>query len=145
VLCPLVGYLSDLRRRLSESLRTIREMAHRDALTGAFNRHHLMDTLERDIGRCERGGPPFLLLLADIDHFKRINDSHGHLVGDEALRVVARELHETLRKADYMARYGGEEFVLIVSVEARRARGSPVSGYGRTWRRCASRCWAVPR
>jgi diguanylate cyclase (GGDEF)-like protein len=117
VLCPLVGYLSDVRWRLSESLRTIREMAHRDALTGVFNRHHLVDTLEREIGRCERAGPAFLLLLVDIDHFKRINDTRGHLVGDEALRVVARELHEGLRKSDYLARYGGEEFVLIVSTD----------------------------
>ena len=56
VLCPLVGYISNIRRRLSESLRTIRDMANRDALTGAFNRQHLEEPLERDIGRSERGG-----------------------------------------------------------------------------------------
>lgn len=116
VVCPLIGYLSHVRGRLAESLRTIREMAHRDALTGSFNRHHLVDTLEREIGRCERGADPFLLLIVDIDHFKRINDTHGHLVGDQALRAVAKELQAMLRQADYMARYGGEEFVVIASV-----------------------------
>ncbi len=115
VLCPLVGYMSGLRRRLSESLRTIRDMAQHDALTGVFNRHHMTDTVDREIGRCERGSPAFLLLIVDIDHFKRINDTHGHLMGDQVLRIVARSLREILRKGDYVARYGGEEFVLIVS------------------------------
>ena len=115
VLCPLVGYVSNVRRRLSESLRTIRDMANRDALTGAYNRHHLEETLERDIARCERGGPPFLLLMLDIDHFKTINDTHGHLAGDEALRAIALGVSSVLRKADYLARYGGEEFVVVLS------------------------------
>jgi len=115
VLCALVGYMSGVRQRLSQSLRTIREMAQRDALTGVFNRHHLADTLEREIGRCERASPAFLALMVDIDHFKRINDRHGHLVGDEVLRFVAQEIRAALRKSDYVARYGGEEFVVLMS------------------------------
>ena len=115
VLCPLVGYLSNVRRRLRESLRMIKEMAQRDALTGAFNRHHMSEVLDREIGRCERGAPAFLVLIADIDYFKQVNDTHGHLVGDQVIKAVAVSTQDILRKADYMARYGGEEFVLIIA------------------------------
>lgn len=115
VSCPLVGYMSTVRRRLSESLRTIKDLAQRDALTGVFNRHQMGEALEREISRCERGSPAFLALIADIDHFKLVNDTHGHLVGDQVLKAVASSTREILRKADYMARYGGEEFVLIVA------------------------------
>lgn len=116
VLCPFVGYLSNIRRRLGESLHTIKEHAQRDALTGVFNRHHLTETLEREIARCERGAVPFLLVMVDVDHFKRINDAHGHLVGDRVLQAVARRLQDTLRTGDYLARFGGEEFVLLMAV-----------------------------
>ena len=115
VSCTLVGYMSSVRRQLSQSLRTIRDMAQHDALTGVFNRHHMDETIVREIGRCERGAPAFLALIVDIDHFKRINDSYGHLVGDQVLKAVAHCTREAVRKADYMARYGGEEFVLIVA------------------------------
>lgn len=124
VLCPLVGYMSTVRRRLSESLRTIKEMAQRDALTGMFNRHHMGETLDREIGRCERGSPAFVALIADIDHFKQINDTHGHLVGDQVLKAVASGTQNILRKADYMARYGGEEFVLIIAADTLAEAGA---------------------
>lgn len=124
VLCPLVGYMSKVRRRLSESLRTIKDMAQRDALTGIFNRHHMGETLDREIGRCERGSPAFLALIADIDHFKQINDNHGHLVGDQVLKAVAAGTREILRKSDYMARYGGEEFVLILAADGPAEAGA---------------------
>lgn len=116
VLCPFVGYLGNIRRRLGESLHAIKEQAHRDALTGVFNRHHLNETLEREIARCERGAAPLLLAMVDVDHFKRINDVFGHLVGDRVLQAVARRLQDTLRKGDYLARFGGEEFVLLMAV-----------------------------
>ncbi|HQQ70723.1 MAG TPA: GGDEF domain-containing protein [Alicycliphilus sp.] len=115
VMGPLVGYMSHVRRRLSESLRMIRDMAERDALTGAFNRHHMEEMLDREVSRCERGAPAFVLLIADIDHFKRINDSYGHLVGDLVLKTAAHAMRDVLRKADYMARYGGEEFVMLIA------------------------------
>lgn len=114
VLCPFVGHLGNIRRRLGESLRTIKELAQHDALTGLFNRHHLANTLEREVARCARGTAPFLLVVADIDHFKLINDTHGHLVGDRVLQAVAKRLQDTLRKGDYLARFGGEEFVLLM-------------------------------
>ena len=118
VMCPLIGHFSDLRRRLADSLATIREMANRDVLTGVFNRRHLTDTLEREVSRCERKGTSLLLAVVDLDHFKRINDRHGHVAGDAALRAVAQVLLDTLRKADYVARYGGEEFVLLLDVDS---------------------------
>ncbi len=117
VLCPLIGYMSDVRRRLSEALRTIRDAAQRDPLTGLFNRRHLAETLDREIGRCERGAAPILLVMLDIDHFKRVNDTRGHQAGDEVLREVAACMGGALRKGDYLARYGGEEFSLIVSAQ----------------------------
>lgn len=117
VLCPFVGYLGNIRRRLGESLRTIKELAQHDALTGLFNRHHLANTLERELARCTRGTPPFLLVVVDIDHFKRINDMHGHLAGDSVLQAVAKRLQDTLRKGDYLARFGGEEFVLMMMAD----------------------------
>ncbi len=115
VMCPLVGYMSGVRRQLSKSLGMIKDMAHHDALTGLFNRHHMADTVAKEINRCERGSAPFLLAIADIDHFKRINDTHGHLVGNEVLKAVADGIRTVLRKADYMARYGGEEFVIVLA------------------------------
>lgn len=121
VLCPFIGYLSNIRRRLGESLRTIKELAQRDALTGLFNRHHLDDTLTREIARCSRGASAFLLVMVDVDHFKRINDAHGHLVGDCVLQAVAQRLQGALRKGDYLARFGGEEFVLMMAVDGPHA------------------------
>ena len=123
VVCPLVGYLSGLRRRLSASLRTIREMAQHDALTGVFNRHHLVETLAREIARCERTSTTFLALMVDIDHFKRINDEHGHLAGDQVLSGVAQAIQASLRRSDYVARYGGEEFVVLLSPVSTPATG----------------------
>lgn len=117
VVCPVVGYMGTVRRRLSESLRTIKEMAQRDALTGVFNRHHMSEALDREISRSERGAPAFLALIADIDHFKHINDTYGHLVGDEVLKTVANSTRQILRKADYLCRYGGEEFVMILAAD----------------------------
>lgn len=114
VLCPFVGYLGNIRRRLGESLRTINELAQHDALTGLFNRHHLANTLERELARCTRGTDPFLVAVVDIDHFKQINDAHGHLAGDRVLQAVAKQLQGALRKGDYLARFGGEEFVLLM-------------------------------
>jgi len=85
-----------------------------DSLTGLFNRSHLMDTLAGEVARSRRHNRPFTLLIMDIDRFKRFNDTHGHLAGDEALRRTGFLLRDTIRNCDYAARYGGEEFVLIL-------------------------------
>ena len=83
----------------------------KDGLTGAWNRGALMERLERMM---EPGGAPFLLVLLDLDYFKRINDTHGHLAGDEVLRVVVRRVQAQLRASDTIGRYGGEEFMLLL-------------------------------
>ena len=88
--------------------------ARLDALTGVGNRAALEQTLATELGLANRHGNRFSLLLIDIDHFKRINDGHGHAAGDEALRSVARRLQELTRNSDAVFRYGGEEFVILL-------------------------------
>ncbi|HNR88317.1 MAG TPA: GGDEF domain-containing protein [Spirochaetota bacterium] len=95
-------------------VRELYTKATHDCLTKLFNRKqgHLM--LERDLERIPRNRQPLALAMMDIDHFKRINDTHGHPVGDEVLQATAALLSEGLRKCDVVARYGGEEFMLIL-------------------------------
>lgn len=90
------------------------EAASVDALTGLHNRRWMNDAFPRALRRCERDAAPLCLLMADIDHFKRFNDQHGHLVGDSVLRIVARTIAEDLRPQDLVARYGGEEFAIML-------------------------------
>ena len=92
----------------------LRQQANHDALTGLYNRHYLNATMAREVERCRRDGQPVSVLLIDIDHFKQINDSHGHQAGDEALRHLATLLRAHARVADIVCRYGGEEFLLVL-------------------------------
>lgn len=92
----------------------LRDQARHDALTGLFNRRHLNELMTHELARCARNGEPLSLLMIDIDHFKRINDTHGHQVGDEVLRETARLLTERARASDMLFRYGGEEFLLVL-------------------------------
>lgn len=90
------------------------ELSSRDALTGIANRRSFELALAREVDRVARSAVPALLLYADIDHFKRINDQHGHAVGDEVIRAVAQALAEVVRPMDLVARIGGEEFALLL-------------------------------
>ena len=90
------------------------QMAVTDGLTGLFNRRYFQQALERELSRADRGGSSLALLLLDIDHFKLLNDTYGHAIGDAVLKKIADVLHETLRKGDVLARYGGEEFVALL-------------------------------
>ena len=92
-----------------------------DTLTGANNRRFLFDFIEREIARSVRHGRPLSLLLFDIDRFKRINDTHGHLTGDEVLKGVSRRLRARVRTEELLARYGGEEFAVVVPETDREA------------------------
>lgn len=92
---------------------TFHAQAMRDGLTGLYNRVAIQEALERDLSRAGRDGSAVGVVMADIDHFKRCNDQHGHLVGDEVLREVARRMRRTVRRYDSVGRYGGEEFLLI--------------------------------
>lgn len=89
------------------------ESAH-DQLTGLWNRGAIMDLLQREVRRSARSGDSLGVIMADVDHFKKINDSHGHLVGDAVLREVAHRLVEAVRNYDYVGRYGGEEFLILL-------------------------------
>ncbi|AHF04104.1 diguanylate cyclase [Marichromatium purpuratum 984] len=86
----------------------------RDSLTGLFNRFYMQDIIERQCHAQDRGGPRLAVLMIDLDHFKQINDRHGHTVGDTLLRQFATLLRETIRDGDVPVRFGGEEFVLFL-------------------------------
>ncbi|MBN1771966.1 MAG: diguanylate cyclase [Deltaproteobacteria bacterium] len=102
--------------------RRVQELSVRDALTKVYNRRFLDDRLAAEVAYARRHGTSLSLLMIDIDHFKAVNDLHGHPVGDEVLRQVAAELRRRLRAEDILARYGGEEFcVLARGIEAQGA------------------------
>jgi len=90
------------------------DQANRDALTGLYNRRYLDSTLERELARCKREGHPLSLMMIDIDHFKRVNDTYGHLGGDEILKATGALLASHARAEDIPCRYGGEEFTLLL-------------------------------
>lgn len=106
------------RAQMMESTRADNErlevLALTDALTQTLNRRALMDRLESELDRARRYSLTLSLLMVDLDHFKTVNDTFGHLAGDEALRGVARVLQREARSVDVVARYGGEEFVVIL-------------------------------
>lgn len=85
-----------------------------DALTQIYNQRYLMDFLEREVLRTSRHGRPLSVVMLDIDHFKKINDDMGHLVGDYALRELSTVIRKLVRREDLFARYGGEEFTLVL-------------------------------
>jgi diguanylate cyclase (GGDEF)-like protein len=86
----------------------LREQAIRDPLTGLYNRRYLDATLERELARSQRDGQPLALILMDLDHFKRVNDTYGHQAGDEVLQQLAKLLTEMARAGDVASRHGGE-------------------------------------
>ena len=116
----LIARLNTGRRivTLERSLRTANEENRRlsitDPLTGVFNRRYLMEQLPREIDRAARYGRRLSATMCDIDHFKMINDTHGHLTGDEVLKWFATCLQKGVRTSDWIARYGGEEFVIVL-------------------------------
>lgn len=103
-------YADYLRDTLAQSI----ELAVTDALTGLNNRHYLMGQLDAQFERCASSGEPLSLLMLDIDLFKQVNDTHGHLMGDEVLREIAVRLAASVRAMDLPCRYGGEEFVVVM-------------------------------
>lgn len=116
----LIARLATGRRivTLERSLRTANEENRRlsitDPLTGAYNRRYLMEQLPREIERAARYGRQLATIMCDVDHFKRINDTQGHLAGDEVLKWFVRQLQSGVRACDWVARYGGEEFLIIL-------------------------------
>jgi diguanylate cyclase (GGDEF)-like protein len=94
--------------------RSIYESATRDGLTRIFNKKYFLDTLRKEFAYCLRHRVPLSVLMFDVDHFKKINDSHGHQAGDYVLTRIAHRINETIRTEDVFARYGGEEFAIML-------------------------------
>jgi len=105
-----VRYASEHARKLVK----LRELATRDELTGLYNRREMDRLLQKEVSRCLRYGHPLSMVIIDIDNFKAINDTFGHIAGDNVLRSIAQLLTEKLRSIDSIARYGGDELALIL-------------------------------
>jgi diguanylate cyclase (GGDEF)-like protein len=132
-----VGSTTILKFTFHDSLdetfqRQMYESALRDGLTKIFNKKYFLDRLESEFAYAVRHRTPLSLVMFDIDHFKKINDTHGHLAGDYALSTLAKVVSDTIRQEDVFARYGGEEFAVI-------CRGIDLNGaiaFGERIRRC---------
>lgn len=101
-------------QQLLENEEKIRELMLTDWLTGVANRRHLDERLKAEIARLQRYGNAFCIIMADLDHFKIVNDSYGHDVGDKVIHTFAKTISESVRGVDFVSRYGGEEFIIIM-------------------------------
>jgi diguanylate cyclase (GGDEF)-like protein/PAS domain S-box-containing protein len=116
----LISLLMDIseRTRAERAVQVLqeelREQSTHDALTGLYNRHFLEEFFERELLLAERAGHPVSVIMGDLDHFKAVNDRHGHLAGDEVLRVFGNLMKHNARASDIICRYGGEEFLLVL-------------------------------
>lgn len=110
----LYQQLYELNQKLLLAQRTLEHQATHDALTGIYNRGAITEHLEAQYVRAVRHNQPLGIIMADVDHFKKFNDTHGHLAGDAVLRTVAARMKECLREYDYIGRYGGEEFLVVL-------------------------------
>ncbi len=107
----------ELQKQLEEITKLeqqVREQAIRDALTGLYNRHHLLNVMETEFSRAERKGHSIAFMLIDLDHFKKVNDSYGHQAGDTTLQAATQIIGKSIRRSDIAFRYGGEEFLVIL-------------------------------
>jgi len=111
----LVGQrIVNLQKQLVEAHESIRHAATNDALTGLLNRREIVEFVRRELNRMARETKPLSIIMADIDHFRMVNDQLGHLAGDDVLREVGQRLRSKLRTYDGVGRYGGEEFLLVL-------------------------------
>jgi diguanylate cyclase (GGDEF)-like protein len=104
----------DLQDRLIRARESLREQALRDPLTGLWNRRAILDTLQKEVDRWRRSAIPLAILIIDVDHFKRVNDTYGHLVGDRVLQEVVDRIGSSIRSYDALGRFGGEEFLVVL-------------------------------
>lgn len=134
------AFLSTIARDISELKRAeeaLRTQAVRDPLTQLYNRRYMEESLERELSRATRAKHPLGMVMIDLDHFKRVNDTHGHVSGDAMLRALGRLLCSHTRREDVACRYGGEEFALILpsaGLEATLARVDEVRAAARALR-----------
>jgi diguanylate cyclase (GGDEF)-like protein len=107
-------FTSRLIKKLAEARQTIEKIAITDELTGLFNRRHLLSRFVEEFEKARRLGADLGCIIADIDHFKSVNDTHGHLTGDEVLKEVSNRIKDSTRIYDVLGRYGGEEFLILL-------------------------------
>lgn len=105
----------ELQDQLITTREVLREKASRDPLTGLWNHEEIVGCLARELSRARRSGQPVSVVMADIDHFKGVNDCYGHLAGDVVLRAVAQKMQGRMRPYDCVGRYGGEEFLVVLA------------------------------
>lgn len=99
---------------VAERTQELHRLATLDPVTGIFNRRRILEVADEEVARAARYGHPLSFAMVDVDHFKKVNDSHGHVVGDDVLRRVAEAVTRGLRRQDTLGRYGGEEFALVI-------------------------------
>ena len=133
-LSAVASHVAKLRTRLVEqkqelqhALSMLHEVATRDELTGLHNRRHMLQLMEQQIKRQLRNGEGFCLALIDLDHFKLVNDRHGHHMGDLVLKSFADVIKRELRQTDVLARWGGEEFLLMLTAPDPGMEGAQAS------------------
>jgi len=117
----------EMQSELSDAMEELRTHATYDALTGILNRRAVLDQIPKEIQRVRRQNMGLCIGMCDIDYFKKINDTHGHLVGDEVLKEVTKRMQSALRTYDLIGRFGGEEFLVIAS----STEGHPLDAYNR--------------
>lgn len=110
----LVGLLTEARNDLQRALVEVNRLVITDPLTGAYTRRYIFEQMDRQVAALERHGAVASLVMLDLDHFKTVNDTYGHPVGDRALQTVASVVTERMREGDLLARMGGEEFLLVL-------------------------------
>ncbi len=109
-----VGMERAYSRHLEHLSRRLRDLAYRDSLTDLYNHRFFQEELAREVERAQRYGQPLSVLMLDVDRFKEVNDTYGHMMGDTLLSYVAQALASRLRSSDVAARYGGDEFAVIL-------------------------------
>ena len=104
----------ELQNELLAAREILRHKASHDSLTGLWNHEEILGIFRQELARGERGGDCVSVIMADLDNFKKINDSFGHMVGDEVLRLAVQRMHTMVRPYDFIGRYGGEEFLFVL-------------------------------
>lgn len=109
-----VDELQKTMDKLSEEASQLHQKVATDHLTGVLSYSSLMDALERQVNKAKQNGSPLCVMMADLDYFKKVNDTYGHLVGDIVLKHTAKRIQAAIRSFDMIGRFGGEEFVIIL-------------------------------
>jgi diguanylate cyclase (GGDEF)-like protein len=104
----------ELQNELLDARAALQKKASQDSLTGLWNHEEILEILRNELARAERDGNCVSVIMADLDHFKGINDTYGHMAGDAVLRLTAQRMHSLVRPYDFIGRYGGEEFLLVL-------------------------------